>query len=111
MARDSLSRESASGTPAGLSTGGCPQGGTQAPGLPFSGEAKKVESPAAATERHQDSAAESVRDSETKKFGSGRFRGQSTNFPRLRLALRVLRRKIVIRPQKPVGSLRSEIVI
>ena len=59
-ARDCLSAASASGTPAGLSTGRCPQrsGGTQTPGSPFFcllffGEAKKSESPAAATERHR----------------------------------------------------------
>ena len=47
-------------TPAGPRTAGCPQrsGGTQAPGspffgLPYFGEAKKGESPAAATERHR----------------------------------------------------------
>jgi hypothetical protein len=61
-ARDCLSAASSSGTPAGLSTGRCPQrsGGTQAPGSPFFGlpyfsEAKKGESPAAATERHRNS--------------------------------------------------------
>ena len=57
-ARDCLSAASSSGTPAGLSTAGCPQrsGGTQTVGspffgLPYFGEAKKGESPAAATER------------------------------------------------------------
>ena len=59
-ARDCLSAASSSGTPAGLSTARCPQrsGGTQTPGSPFFcllffGEAKKSESPAAATERHR----------------------------------------------------------
>ena len=66
-ARDCLSEASSSETPAGLSTAGCPQrsGGTQAPGspffgLPYFGEAKKGESPAAATERHQDLAKNAV---------------------------------------------------
>jgi hypothetical protein len=44
------------------------------------------------------------------KLGSGRFEGQSPNSPSLRLALRVLRSKIVIRPSKPIGSPRSEVV-
>jgi hypothetical protein len=62
-ASDCLSEASSSSTPLGASTAGCPQrsGGTQAPGspffgLPYFGEAKKGESPAAATERHQASA-------------------------------------------------------
>ena len=60
-ASDCLSEASLSSTPAGLSTAGCPQRseGTQTVGspffgLPYFGEAKKGESPAAATERHQD---------------------------------------------------------
>ena len=68
--RDCLSAASLSGTPAGLSTGRCPQrsGGTQTPGSPFFcllffGEAKKSKSPAAATERHQDSSKFQVHDS------------------------------------------------
>ena len=57
-------------TPLEASTAGCPQrsGGTQTVGSPFFcllffGEAKKSESPAAATERHQDSAKNQVRNS------------------------------------------------
>ena len=57
-ARDCLSEASLSGTPLEASTAGCPQrsGGTQTVGspffgLPYFGEAKKGESPAAATER------------------------------------------------------------
>ena len=78
-------------------------------GLPYFGEAKKGESPAAATERHQDLAMNAVIESRRRlrqaqperegergtvagtTFGIGRFRGRSTNSPRLRLALRVLR--------------------
>ena len=128
-ARDCLSEASASGTPLEASTAGCPQrsGGTQTAGspffgLPYFGEAKKGESPAAATERHQDLATNLVFDSSKRRrqvrpdpsipqdergkastgsartgtgtdsgFGIGRFRGQSTNSPRLWLALRVLR--------------------
>ena len=59
-ASDCLSEASSSLTPLEASTAGCPQrsGGTQAPGSPFFcllffGEAKKSESPAAATERHR----------------------------------------------------------
>jgi hypothetical protein len=59
-ASDCLSEASSSSTPLEASTAGCPQrsGGTQAPGSPFFcllffGEAKKSESPAAATERHR----------------------------------------------------------
>ena len=61
--RDCLSAASSSGTPAGLSTGRCPQrsAGSQTPGSPFFslgffGEAKKSKSPAAATERHPNAA-------------------------------------------------------
>ena len=62
-ARDCLSEASASGTPLEASTAGCPQrsGGTQTVGSPFLlltlllAKQKKSESPAAATERHQDS--------------------------------------------------------
>ena len=128
-ASDCLSEASSSSTPAGSSTAGCPQrsGGTQTVGSPFFslgffGEAKKSESPAAATERHQDSAKNAVIESRRKAstgsartgrgtrtvrgpgFRSGRFWGQSTNSPSLRPALRVLRfarSEIVIRPQKP----------
>ena len=174
-ARTCLSAASLCVTPLEASTAGCPQrsGGTQTPGSPFFslgffGEAKKSKSPAAATERHQDSAKNQVRNSTRgfdrpqpdpsipqdergkastgsarsfdtlaypvlslskgqdergkastgsartgmgteagtgTQFGSGRFRGQSTNSPRLRLALRlalrVLRSEIVIRPRKP----------
>ena len=115
-ARDCLSAASSSGTPAGPSTAGCPQrsGGTQTVGSPFFslgffGESKKSKSPAAATERHQDLAMNAVIESRRRlrqaqperegergteagtTFGIGRFRGRSTNSPRLRLALRVLR--------------------
>ena len=51
---------------------------------------KKSESPAAATERHRDFA-KCVLVRSKNKFGSGRFRGRSTNSPSLWLALRVLR--------------------
>jgi hypothetical protein len=58
--RLSEAQPSSSGTPAGLSTAGCPErsGGTQTPGSPFFslgffGETKKCRSPAAATERHR----------------------------------------------------------
>jgi hypothetical protein len=71
---------SSSGTPAGLSTAGCPQRseGTQAPGSPFFslgffGETKKCKSPAAAIERHQDSADDAVTES------MGGFDGLSPN--------------------------------
>ena len=46
------------------------------------------------------------------KFGSGRFRGRSTNSPSLRPALRVLRfacSEIVIRPQKPQKPVRQNL--
>ena len=67
-ARDCLSAASSSGTPAGLSTGRCPQrsGGTQTPGSPFLlltlllAKQKKSESPAAATERHRNAAKSTV---------------------------------------------------
>ena len=69
-ARACLSAASLHETPAGRSTAGCPQrsGGTQTVGSPFFcllffGEAKKSKSPAAATERHQDSAKNQVRNS------------------------------------------------
>jgi hypothetical protein len=62
-ARDCLSAASSSGTPAGLSTGRCPErsGGSQTPGSPFFslgffGETKKSKSPAAAIERHRNAA-------------------------------------------------------
>ena len=116
-ARDCLSAASASGTPAGLSTGGCPErsGGTQAVGSPFLlltlllAKQKKSESPAAATERHQVSSTnptdrkkqgfgrlsrngcEAPHEEQKRKLRCGRFEGQSTNSPSLRLALRVLR--------------------
>ena len=124
-ARDCLSAASLHETPAGLSTAGCPQrsGGTRTVGSPFFslgffGEAKKSESPAAATERLQDSSNKPVNRKRTRlrqaqpdpsipqdernrasipqperwrKFGTGRFRGQSTNSPSLWPALRVLR--------------------
>ena len=112
-ASDCLSEASSSSTPAGLSTAGCPQrsGGTQTVGSPFLlltlllAKQKKSESPAAATERHRDSAINLLVDSSrtlrqalperrtgtATTFGIGRFRGRSTNFPCLRLALRVLR--------------------
>ena len=69
-ARDCLSAASSSGTPAGLSTGRCPQrsGGTQTPGSPFLlltlllAKQKKSESPAAATERHPNSSKNSTLD-------------------------------------------------
>ena len=127
---DCLSEASSSSTPAGPSTAGCPQRseGTQTAGSPFLlltlllAKQKKSESPAAATERHQDLATNLVFDSSKRRrqvrpdpsipqdergkastgsartgtgtdsgFGIGRFRGQSTNSPRLWLALRVLR--------------------
>ena len=88
---------SSSGTPLEASTAGCPRqsGGTQTVGSPFFcllffGEAKKSESPAAATERHQDSEKCALVRSKD-KFRIGRFWGRSTNSPSLRLALRVLR--------------------
>ena len=66
-ASDCLSEASSSSTPAGLSTAGCPQrsGGTQTVGSPSLcllslGEARESESPAAATERHQDFAKNAV---------------------------------------------------
>ena len=115
-ARDCLSEASLSGTPLEASTAGCPQrsGGTQTVGSPFLlltlllAKQKKSESPAAATERHQDLAMNAViesrrrlrqaqpdpsipQDKRSREFGIGRFRGRSTNSPRLRLALRVLR--------------------
>ena len=69
-ASDCLSEASLSSTPAGPSTAGCPQrsGGTQTVGSPFFcllffGEAKKSESPAAATERHRNSSTSLVIDS------------------------------------------------
>ena len=78
-ASDCLSEASSSSTPAGLSTAGCPQrsGGTQTVGSPFFcllffGEAKKSESPAAATERHQDLAMCMLVQSKTNS-GSGVF--------------------------------------
>ena len=43
-----------------------------------------------------------------KKFGIGRFRGQSTNFLRLRLTLRVLRRKIVTPKTRPAPKPNSK---
>ena len=68
-ASDCLSEASSSSTPTGLSTAGCPQrsGGTQTVGSPSLcllslGEARESESPAAATERHQDSLENQVRD-------------------------------------------------
>jgi hypothetical protein len=104
-------------TPAGLSTTGCPQrsGGTQAPGSPsllltlLLAKQQKSESPAAATERLRNLAEnpadrnrirlrraqperwENLIPNSRTEFGSGRFEGQSTNSPNLRLALRVLR--------------------
>ena len=96
-ARDCLSAASSSGTPAGLSTGRCPQrsGGTQTPGSPFLcllsfGDAKESRSPAAATERHQDLAMCMLVQSKTNS-GSGVFGVGAQIPPRLRLALRVLR--------------------
>ena len=69
-ASDCLSAASSSSTPLEASTGRCPQrsGGTQAAGspffgLPYFGEAKKGKSPAAATERHRNSARSWVVDS------------------------------------------------
>ena len=67
-ASDCLSEASSSSTPLEASTGRCPQrsGGTQTPGSPFLlltlllAKQKKSESPAAATERHQDLAKNAV---------------------------------------------------
>ena len=74
-ARTCLSEASLHETPAGLSTGGCPQrsGGTQTPGSPFLcllsfGEAKESRSPAAATARHRNSSTNQIFDS-TQGFG------------------------------------------
>ena len=79
-ARDCLSAASSSGTPAGLSTGRCPQRseGTQTVGspffgLPYFGEAKKGKSPAAATERHQDSAKYPTLNPKTKQIRKRAF--------------------------------------
>ena len=68
------------------------------------GEAKESESPAAATERHQDSSKCPALRSSTKQFGSGRFRVEA-QIPRAFCppcgCCASLRSEIVIRPQKP----------
>jgi hypothetical protein len=88
-ARDCLSEASSSGTPAGLSTGRCPQrsGGTQTPGSPFLcllsfGEAKESRSPAAATERLRNSS-KNLRPDSTQGFDTS----AQTAGKRLRQAL------------------------
>ena len=89
-ASDCLSEASLSSTPAGLSTAGCPQRseGTQTVGSPFLlltlllAKQKKSESPAAATERHQDFAKYPALRSRTKtNSGPGVF-GVGAQIPR-----------------------------
>ena len=87
-ASDCLSEASSSSTPLEASTGRCPQrsGGTQTPGSPFLlltlllAKQKKSESPAAATERHQDFAMCMLVQSKTNS-GSGVF-GVGAQIPR-----------------------------